>query len=318
MKISIGLTVFNGERYILDQLKSITQQTRLPDEIVISDDNSTDQTLKLINEFKAKSPVEIKVYINSVNLGFTKNFEKVLKHCSGDLIFLSDQDDVWYQDKIEVVLDEFDKNPDSLLLIHNADLTDEHLKKSGENYLAQVIRGFGSDSALITGALTILKRELLDYAMPFPEGLVGHDGYLHKIAALLSSRIVLPKELQAIRRHQANTSEWIASSLGKIDKKDVFISQLQTNVAENYNDRLEINKAAHEAINKAKRSGLFDDKTIDQAFRIIHLEKKAINQRNKLVQSTFLKRKLIAFSMLFCGQYKQFNGLKSFARDVIR
>ena len=215
-------------------------------------------------------------------------------------------------------MNEFDKNLDALLLIHNADLTNEHLKKSGEDYLSQVIRGFGSDSAFITGALTILKRELLDYAIPFPDGLLGHDGYLHKIADLLSSRIVLPKKLQAIRRHQANTSEWIASSLDRIDKKDVFISQLQTNVAENYNDRLVINKAAHEAINKAKRCGLFDDKTIEQAFRIINQENEAINQRNKLVHSTFLKRKLIAISMLFSGQYKQFNGLKSFARDVIR
>ena len=101
-------------------------------------------------------------------------------------------------------------------------------------------------------------------------------------------------------------------------QKDVFISQFQTNIAENYNDRLAINKAAHEAINKAKRCGLFDDKTIEQAFRIINQENKAINQRNKLVHSTFLKRKLIAISMLFSGQYKQFNGLKSFARDVIR
>ncbi|MFT6754528.1 MAG: glycosyltransferase involved in cell wall biosynthesis, partial [Candidatus Azotimanducaceae bacterium] len=124
MKISIALTTYNGAAYLQAQLNSYLVQERLPDELVVCDDVSTDETVTILEAFKKTAPFQVRVIINELNLGFTKNFEKALLNCSGDLVFLSDQDDVWYPEKILVVVKAFLLNPDKYLLIHDGDLVD--------------------------------------------------------------------------------------------------------------------------------------------------------------------------------------------------
>jgi len=92
--ISVALCTYNGELYLREQLESILKQTFPPDEIIICDDGSTDTTIKILEEFRRKSFIPVKVYYNKENLGVSKNFEKAISLCSGDIIFLSDQDDV--------------------------------------------------------------------------------------------------------------------------------------------------------------------------------------------------------------------------------
>ena len=97
MKISIAMTAFNGAKYINEQLNSFASQTRLPDEVVVCDDISSDDTFEILDNFARSAPFKMIVVRNNKNLGYTKNFEKALSLCSGDLIFLSDQDDIWYR-----------------------------------------------------------------------------------------------------------------------------------------------------------------------------------------------------------------------------
>jgi glycosyltransferase involved in cell wall biosynthesis len=100
-RISVALCTYNGERFLHQQLDSIAMQTRLPDELVVCDDRSTDRTLAIVREFAASAPYPVRVFENQANLGFAANFEGAIRRCDGDLIALSDQDDVWYPTRLE-------------------------------------------------------------------------------------------------------------------------------------------------------------------------------------------------------------------------
>src|SRR6476646_4901088 len=127
MNLSIALCSYNGAAYLSEQLESIAAQTRTPDELVISDDHSTDDTLRLIEEFAATAGFPVRLSVNESNLGTAKNFEKAISLCRGDVIVLSDQDDVWHSDKLESVERIFAARPQLSLVFSNAELVDETL-----------------------------------------------------------------------------------------------------------------------------------------------------------------------------------------------
>lgn len=319
-KISIAMATFNGDEYLQEQLDSFVCQGRLPDEVVVCDDGSTDNTLKILEAFNKASPFDVIVIKNSQNLGYTKNFEKALSLCSGQLIFLSDQDDVWFPTKIATVEQAFLENPDKLLIIHDGELVDETLVSHGATKRGQIIAGYGSDDSFITGALTAVRQDFLTYALPIPDGIVGHDGWLYNIAQLLGQRLVLHQSLQYIRRHTSNTSAWVASSVKPINRLSVAKSQFSTALANSYQDRLLYNSALIERLHLI--GDLAEEKIskglIRQWDECLHRERKAILNREELISRNFVQRKIMALRMLACGDYDHFNGLKSFMRDLIR
>ena len=99
--ISVCMATYNGEKYIREQMDSILQQLGEGDELIISDDLSSDKTVEIIKSYKDK---RIKLYIHGDNHGFVRNFENALVHADGDIIFLSDQDDIWMPDKVKVTI----------------------------------------------------------------------------------------------------------------------------------------------------------------------------------------------------------------------
>ena len=125
MKISVALCTYNGSKYIEEQLRSILNQTMRVDEIVICDDGSTDDTIQIIEKVKKEALADIRIYRNETNLGVCANFQKAVDLCQGDIVFLSDQDDVWYPHKVKTVSGWFDANPDKSVVFTNADLIDE-------------------------------------------------------------------------------------------------------------------------------------------------------------------------------------------------
>src|SRR5690242_1846918 len=102
LRISVAMCTFNGARFLPEQLESITAQTRLPDELVICDDRSADESLEIIRAFLDRPPFTVRLEINERNLGSTKNFEKAIGLCQGEIIALADQDDVWFPQKLEL------------------------------------------------------------------------------------------------------------------------------------------------------------------------------------------------------------------------
>ena len=319
MKISIVMTVYNGEKYIKEQIDSFLNQTLLPNEIIISDDCSSDKTIEIVEEYKKKYSDKIKVFKNQYNLGFTKNFQKGIEKSSGDIIFLSDQDDVWYKNKIETVVKIFNNNPNIDLIIHDADLVNENLKKTNLSAISQIKLGFDNTDVFITGALTSFNKRLIKYFLPFPKQLNGHDGFIHFVSKNLGTRMVINEKLQMIRRHTNNTSDWVASSLKKINKFDVFKQQFLSKRVKNYNDRLEQINHMIDIIDKLKfEKQNFSLETLLLSLNKLKKEREAVEKRNLLEKKNFFKRKFIAFELLIKNQYKYFNGYKSFIRDLLR
>lgn len=126
-KISIAMAVYNGECFIRDQLDSFLRQTRCPDELVVSDNASIDSTVNIVHDFAKHAPFPVRVLINERNLGVTKNFERAIRECTGDVIFLSDCDDVWYTRKIAVMREALARWPQAGAAICEADFVDEEL-----------------------------------------------------------------------------------------------------------------------------------------------------------------------------------------------
>lgn len=142
MKTSVALCTYNGNRYIVEQLKSILNQTIIVDEIIICDDCSTDTTVSTIQNFiKNNSQIHTKIqlHINENQLGVCTNFQRALNLCTGDVFFLSDQDDIWYPNKVEIILDWFKKNPSKDTVFTNATLiNDENIRFTSDTLFQSV------------------------------------------------------------------------------------------------------------------------------------------------------------------------------------
>lgn len=216
MKVSVAICTYNGEHFLKEQLDSILKQTRAVDEIIICDDQSTDRTISILDEYQKKHPELIKVFVNDENLRSVKNFEKAIQLCSGAVIFLSDQDDIWVHDKVENYLNHFERNPNLSVLSSDGYCIDEHSKKHEKYAIWQVPSffeelGHGFDyyksithiANIATGASMALRREVLADVLPFP--LVSkfhHDEWIARITASKNQFALLPGKYFCYRTHQ--------------------------------------------------------------------------------------------------------------------
>ena len=123
LRVSVALCTFNGDLYLKEQIESILQQSSKVHEIVISDDGSTDQTKGIINQYKIDYPAIFKLNFHDRAVGTIRNFQTALEKCTGDVVFLSDQDDIWHPDKVAIMLRSF-RDPRCLLLFTNGTLVD--------------------------------------------------------------------------------------------------------------------------------------------------------------------------------------------------
>ena len=121
--ISVALCTYNGEHFICEQIESILNQALPVDEIVVCDDGSTDNTIQIIENLRNKTNIAIRVFKNEEKLGVSENFQKAIDLCHGDLIFLSDQDDIWQANKVQTFVDYFNSNPNISVCFSNAFLT---------------------------------------------------------------------------------------------------------------------------------------------------------------------------------------------------
>jgi len=206
MKISIAMTTYNGSRFLEQQLKSLLRQTKKADEIIIVDDGSSDDTVAIIKKYLNVSNTRIKLYINEVNLGVFKNFEKAISLCKGDIIFCCDQDDVWQFDKIEKHINNFDD--DTMLVFSNASVTREDIKQYisplWENMKFQAsFKNIVYLGGSVAGCCMSFRKELLDGAYPFPDQ-VYHDDWLITLAALKGKINFIDEELMYYRQHGSN------------------------------------------------------------------------------------------------------------------
>ena len=207
MTVSVALAAYNGEKYIKEQLCSIIPQLSGDDEIVVSLDPSTDGTRQVI-EALGDSRVKI---VDGEGRGLIENFENAIRNCKNDLIFLCDQDDIWFENKVERVKSEFESDEDLLLVMHDARVTDEELKTLNESFFE--VRGTGTGiiknviKNTYMGCCMALKKEALDYILPFPEKLPMHDQWIGLICEKRGKVKLINEPLILWRRHGDNASK---------------------------------------------------------------------------------------------------------------
>jgi len=224
LSISVALCTHNGSRFIAEQVRSICLQSLPPTEIVLSDDASTDDgvevaraTLEACLRERPGLAIDFRIIRNVPALRVTKNFEQAARACTGDLIALSDQDDVWHPDRLARMVAQFDQRPDLLLLHTDARLVDGALKDLGQSLfhalevqpfeLAWIHGGRAFDvflrRNLVTGATTLFRRALLEQALDFPKEWL-HDEWLGIVASAIGRVDVLEEALIDYRQHESN------------------------------------------------------------------------------------------------------------------
>jgi glycosyltransferase involved in cell wall biosynthesis len=221
MKISVCMAAYNGERYIEEQILSILNQSKDVDELLIVNDCSTDNTLKIICNLNNS---RIKIINNETNIGVTKTFEKAIYHASGDIIFLSDQDDIWMPTKVEKVVKFMtDRKVDAVvtdaIIVHeNGEVLNKsffEFRKSGPGLL----KNFYKNSYI--GCCMAIDSKLKKYILPFPDYIEIHDEWIGIVSNFIGNIEFLPEKLIKYRRHSENQTNLYRSNLIRVIKKRI-------------------------------------------------------------------------------------------------
>jgi glycosyltransferase involved in cell wall biosynthesis len=215
VKISVVMATYNGHRYIYDQIASILAQLEPEDELIIVDDASRDDTLRIIDSFRSR---QIKLFQNNSNAGVLASFERGLKYARNEYIFLSDQDDIWSPDKRRSYLDAFFQSKEIMLVISDLVVIDAEDKIISHSFMEG--RGGFSGGVLDTlwknryiGCSIAIRRSVLNYCLPFPKILPMHDMWLGVASAILGRVCYLQKPYMQYRRHELNVTSSHPSSI---------------------------------------------------------------------------------------------------------
>ncbi|MEJ5264856.1 MAG: glycosyltransferase family 2 protein [Bacteroidales bacterium] len=206
--VSVCLITYNGEKYISEQLQSIIDQLSDNDEIIVSDDGSSDSTLTIIQAFNDK---RIKIVPHEPFRNPTFNMEFALQHAQGEYIFMSDQDDVWLPNKVSVMVDALQKAD---YVISDCYVTDENLNIIyNTRYVPELKIHKNKFMALFfttpyQGSCVAFRRKILEKALPFPKYIQSHDRWVGNIAAFFYNVKFIPDKLIYYRRHGSNTSQF--------------------------------------------------------------------------------------------------------------
>lgn len=220
MKISVCMATYNGEKFILKQLHSILEQLNNNDELVISDDSSIDHTVEIIKSLKDD---RIKLFENNRFKSPIYNFENALKHSSGNLIFLSDQDDLWGRDKV-LIMSKLLKCYD--LVVSDCKIIDESDTVLSESFFKLrnsgpgLIKNLYKNSYL--GCCMAFKRNILNNALPFPQTIPMHDMWIGMVAEVFGNTYFCNEKLIYYRKHRDNISATSEKSTFTFKKRIFF------------------------------------------------------------------------------------------------
>ncbi len=215
--ISVCMTVHNGAVFLRQQVESILAQLRLDDELVVSDDGSSDESIQLLNSFRAP---QLKILPQKKFGSPTKNFEYALGQCQHDIIFLADQDDVWHPQKLEVMQEAL---LDCDLAICDCQVVDKYLTIIHPSFFKFTSAKQGLVRNLIknsfVGCCMAFRKEVLKKALPFPQQISMHDQWIGLVAQKYFKVKFIPRVLVSYRRHDKNYSSTGDKSTHSLEKK---------------------------------------------------------------------------------------------------
>lgn len=322
MKISIAMATYNGAQYIQQQLQSFLDQTRQPDELIITDDCSTDQTEAIVREFAKTSPFTVEFHRNEKNLGYCGNFNVALMKTAGDLVFLSDQDDVWFPEKIERMVGVAECNPQALVVMNDAALTDSELNEVGLTKIGQIRSAGLPMKAFVMGCCCAVRRDLLDFCMPIPSGIKGHDNWIVHFAEVLNGKVVDDIVLQYYRRHSSNESQFIANRTTKVTKRQAFFHSVRNlfsgDTREKDKEQIAQQQLVIEGIRQARSvaPGRYQQK-LKTMLETAEANARSYKRRANVREKSVLPRIFAILRLLFRGGYQDSSGFKAVLRDMV-
>lgn len=316
-KISIAMCSYNGAKYLQEQLDSIARQSRLPNELVVCDDNSSDQSLYILERFSSSAPFPVRLFKNQTNMGSTRNFEKALTLCEGDIIALSDQDDTWHDDKLERLEEVFNSSMQVGVVFANGNIVDEDLICLGytlwDTYnfknkdKQKMQRGESFDILLnhnvITGATMAFRSSFRNKITPIAP-LWVHDAWIALVLSIYCKIEFIDKPLIEYRQHSEQQIGGLEKDLGA----KIAISRSVTD----YDGQIRQFEMLLEHFRKqgSKQSEYHAVKIID---KIEHLRARAnVNGCNLLVKTMRCTGELLR------GKYHRYsNGYLSYIKDIV-
>ena len=323
MKISIALCTYNGVAFLDDQLASLISQSRQPDEVVVCDDCSTDSSVALLKEFAATAPFSVHVHENTTRLGSTKNFERAISLCQGDVIALCDQDDIWASQKLHATEERFAENPNAGFVFTDAEIVDAKANPLGYNLWetldfdkalqarlkSPAAFGILSQRPLVTGATMAFRTEFRDLVLPIPlaTGLL-HDGWIALMISLVAAVDLIDRPLMKYRQH--DTQQVGASLSGPAEIPAGILEKARTR----YSFAEEIKKLEVVQERVRAREDRYEFRfEADIDHRLKHMRKRVEISQSRLSGIGS------AFGELLSGRYHRFsNGFYSVAKDLLR
>jgi len=326
-RVSVAMATWNGAAYLPEQLDSLAKQELLPSELVVRDDGSTDSTLEVLEEFAARAPFPVHVSRNPSNLGVRSTFEKAISLCGGDYIFLCDQDDYWAPEKIRRVVEAFERDPGTMVVLNDKRIADERLEPSAATVLSNMRRAGTPDVSFIAGCCSAYRRQWLPVALPIPREMPYHDWWMAALAHQLGVSKIIDEPLQLYRRHGSNASAHPHYQDRPLRLRDRLRQQLgafssrQRQLLRTFWER---DVLGHEAMARRIEETL-------PALAAMGLEKQAAETLERLkgrdrvararldaVRSPWPRRARLIWKLWRSGDYGQFSGWKSAAKDLVQ
>ncbi|MEB5880307.1 glycosyltransferase [Enterococcus gallinarum] len=297
-KVSVLLATYNGEDYIRDQLESLKIQSYNDFNVIIKDDNSTDNTVKIIEEFINYNKLySWYLYKNKTNVGWRKNFRDLLDECDSEYMFFCDQDDIWEQKKIELCIEQFKKNSKIKVLI-----TDyvEFFEKKGKEEPPRKLKVNSKNKVFFSqknwfnsrpGCCMAINKDVKnlivgliddsDYTLP-------HDAASYMIGEITDALYLLPYELTHWRKHISSTLR--QENQIRYNKKKYY------HLEKNYIDtRLEFSRMLLNFFEKNYKEFFQFTKDTD---RNIQICKAIYNNRKNISNSFYTKNKYHFFYLI--------------------
>jgi glycosyltransferase involved in cell wall biosynthesis len=321
------MCTYNGAEFLPAQWESILAQSRKPDEIVVCDDGSSDQTPTLLAQLAAESSIPVTIHFSQTNLGSVKNFEQAIRLCTGEIIALSDQDDVWRDDKLQSIENTFEKNPAAGLVFSDAEIVNEKLEPLGRRMWTEVCfephkqklvaRGRALDVLItgwtVTGATMAFRSEFVNLSLPIPEGIAMiHDGWIALTIAAVADVVAIDEPLIKYRQHGRQQigapvrPELKAQLRGVQGIETAFRRRNSTADLHKILETLEERLLAHASDYDTRKALAF---VSDYAFHL--------NVRANLPQRRLNRLPRILRELLTWRYHEYANGFKSAAKDLV-
>lgn len=316
------MCTYNGARFLDEQLASLIAQSRRPDEVIVCDDGSTDSSVASLRSFAAKAPFSVLLHENKDRLGSTKNFELAISLCTGELIYLCDQDDIWDSEKIGLTETLFIANPNVSLVFTNAVVVDDNAQSLGyslwetlriDKKLQKRLQSSGAlevllERPIVTGTTMAFRSRFRDLVIPIPDDIsLIHDGWIALILSLVGPFDLIDRPLLKYRQHDAqqlgapdNTRPAISPILANANRRNDFESEIKK--LEAVCERLQSNERRYE---------FRHDETLRD--RLNHLYQRVTISERKL------RGVSLAIDELVSGRYHRYsNGFYSLMKDLVK